>query len=242
VNDQPTDGPIDDPGGDEGPIKPEVVRGRGAAARKRRPAGDAPEPEHVPGPAAEPAGGGRYTIFRLGCMALTLLGVLELAIATPLVLDPDQARCTAARFRIDQAIDDDEDFNDVELPEGIDEADDVDCADAIDLAGQIPDEEDEEPEGTFPEPSAFRTQGLIVSALGIAHGFVGFLTLRTRSRAWRTAALGLAALGLLFPVLAIISMVLVAFVVYALAFSRDSKELFGGGGGFLRPRIPPRPS
>jgi hypothetical protein len=242
VNDKPTDGPTDEPGGDEGPITPEVVRGRGAAARKRRPAGEPPEPEHVPGAADASPSGGRYAIFHLGCMAITLLGVLELAIATPLVLDPEQARCTAARFRIDQAIDDDEDFNDVALPEGAEEADDVECADAIELAGQVPDDEDEEPEGTFPEESAFRTQGLIVSALGLAHGVVGFLTLRTRSRAWRTGALGLAALGLLFPVLAIISMVLVAFVVYALAFSRDSKELFGVGGGFLRPRMPRPPT
>jgi hypothetical protein len=175
-------------------------------------------------------------------MLLTLLGVLELGVAAPLVFDPDQAQCTAARFRIDDAIDDDEDFNDVDLPEGANEADDIACADAVELAGQVPTDEDEEADGTFPDPSAFRTQGLIVSVLGIAHGVAGFITLRTRSRAWRTAALVLAALGLLFPVLAIISMLLVAFVVYALAFSRDSKELFGVGGGFLRPRLPRQPS
>jgi hypothetical protein len=237
-----TDKPTDDTGDDEGPIKPEVVgSGRGAAARKRRPGG---EPVPVPGDAAgdvtedvPPRRGG--TIFRMGCILLVALGVMELFIASQLVLDPDEARCSAARFRIDAANDDDEDFNDVDLPEGIDDVDDLECVDAIALAGDIPSDEDDEPDGTFPEASSFRTQGLVVGALGLAHGITGFLTLRTRRRAFRTTALIFAAAGILLPVLGIISLLLLAFVVFALAFSRDAKELFGGGSGFFRPRVPP---
>lgn len=235
-----TDKPTDDAGDDEGPITPEVVRkGRGAAARKRKVGDPVPVPD---APTADgPAGRATGTIFRMGCIMLVALGALELFVASQLVLDPDQARCSAARFRIDGANDDDEDFNDVDLPEGVDDVDDLPCGDAIELAGGIPADEDDEPDGTFPEASTFRTQGLFITGLGLAHGVAGFLTLRTRRRPFRTAALVSAALGILLPVLGLISLLLLAFVVFALAFSADAKAIFGSGPGFLRPRAPRAP-
>lgn len=232
----------DQPTGDEGPIKPEVVR-RGAAARKRRPepeAGDAEaDATPTPTPTDRPVRVATGRVFRMGCVLLIAVGGLELFVASTFGLDPDEARCKAARLAIDEANDDDEEFNDVALPEGADDADDLNCSQAIDLAGQIPPEEDEEADGTFTEASAFRTQGLIFGALGIAHGVTGFLTLRTRRKAIRTAALIFAAIGILVPVLGIVSLLTLAFVVFALAFSTDAKAIFGGGSGFLRPRVPP---
>ena len=47
-------------------------------------------------------------------------------------------------------------------------------------------------------------------------------------------------MGILLPVLGIISLLALAFVVFALAFSRDAKALWGGGS-FLRPRPRPAP-
>lgn len=245
MTDHPTDGqPEGDPGEGEGPIKPEVVR-RGAAARKRRMGvegavpGDAPAP--VPGDARPGARRATGTLFRIACMLLTVVGALELFLGAQLVMDPDDARCTAARFRIDDANEDDESFNDVDLPEGAADADELGCEQAIAAAGDIPDDEDEPADGEFAAASSFRTQGMVVGALGLAHGVSGFLTLRTRNRRWRTAALVFVAIGLFLPVLGIVSLVVMAFVVFALVFSNDAKAIFGQPGGLFRPRVPRNP-
>jgi hypothetical protein len=86
-------------------------------------------------------------------------------------------------------------------------------------------------------------QGIIVTVLGLGHGLSGFFTLRTRKRLARTIALVFIGVGLLFPVLGIISMLALAFVVFALVFSADARAIFGdrGRGGLLRPRVPPAP-
>ena len=177
----------------------------------------------------------------MGCLLLTGLGVIELFFASQLVFDPDGARCTAARYEIEQANDDDESFNDVDLPEGIEDPGDIECDEAIALAGDIPDDEDEPADGTFTEASTFRTQGFLVTVLGLGHGLSGFFTLRTRKRRVRTVALVFIAFGLLLPVLGIITMIAFAFIIFALVFSADAKAIFGdvGRGGFLRPRVPP---
>jgi hypothetical protein len=171
-------------------------------------------------------------------MLLIALGAMELFVASQFVLDPVEARCRAARFQVESALDDDEEFNDPDMPEGVDEADDLDCDDAIRLAGAIPEDEDDEPDGTFPDSGTFRTQGIIITTVGLGHAVTGFLTLRTRQRWARVAALVFAAVGLLFPVLGLISLVVLAFAVFALAFSADAKAIFGPGSGFFRPRVP----
>lgn len=236
-----------DPDGDE-PITPEVVRPRGAAARKRRggdPAGgeaadlgDLSGTDSASAGGAGPAGGRPGTMVRVGAMVLIALGLMQVIIGGQWTLDPDGARCTSARVAIDTANDDDEDFNDVELPDGVDGTDDLDCDDAIALAGAIPSDEDEEADGEFTEASTFRLQGAGILVIGIAQAVSAFLVLRTRSRLARNVALGAAAAGILLPVLGIISLLGLAFVVFGLAFSRDAKAIWGGGG-FLRPR--PRP-
>jgi uncharacterized protein YqgC (DUF456 family) len=74
--------------------------------------------------------------------------------------------------------------------------------------------------------------------VGLAHAAGGFFTLRTRNKAVRTATLAGVAIGIFLPVLGIVSMLVLAFVVYALVFSNDAKSIFGQTGGFFRPRIP----
>lgn len=237
-------------GADEGPITPEVVR-RGASARKRRvggqAAGDGPAPDDSAAPTPRPVRGrATGTMFRMACLLLVGLGVLEVFLGATRVSDPAGARCDAARFSIDGANDDDEDFNDVDLPEGVEDADDddLDCEDAIALAADIPEDEDEEADGVYPGESTFRTQGLVIAGLGLAHGLAGFFTLRTRKRVVRNFALATAAVAIFLPLLGIVSLALTLFVVFGLAFSADAKAMFPpdpNRPGLFRPR-PPRPA
>lgn len=230
---------------DEGPITPEVVR-RGASNRKRRVGptdGPAPDDGPAPRPGRRPAREATGRIFRTACILLVGIGVIEVFLGATRVADPDAARCTAARFDLDAAIDDDDDFNDVDLPEGIDDPDDDDlgCAEAIALAGDIPAEEDEPADGTFPAADTFRTQGIVLTSLGLAHALASFFTLRTRKRVVRNVALATAAAGIFLPILGIVSLLVMVFVVYALAFSADAKVLFPRDPGvpsLFRPRPP----
>jgi hypothetical protein len=225
--------------GDEGPITPEVVR-RGASSRKRRPGqpGDGPAPDDSPAPSPGRPGRGQASgkVFRTACILLIGIGVIEVFLGATRVSDPDAARCTSARFDIDAAIDDDEDFNDVVLPEGVEDADDddLDCDEAIALAGDIPADEDEAADGEFAAASTFRTQGIVLTGLGLAHGLAAFFTLRTRHRTARNLALVTAAAGIFLPILGVVSLIGMLFVVYGLAFSADAKALF--------PRNPDAPS
>ena len=230
----------DGAGDGDGPITPEVVRPRGAAGRKRK-AGEPADEGRPGGPVDDlggsaPSTGGRAgTMVRIAAMLLIALGLMQLFLAGQWVLDPEGARCTAARIAIDAANEDDEDFNDVALPDDVDEVGDLPCAEAIAAAGAIPDDEDDEPEGEFTAASTFRLQGLGIGVIGIAQGVAGFLVLRTQKRVARNVALGAAAAGILLPVLGVISLVALAFVVFALGFSKDAKAIWGGGS-FMRPR------
>jgi hypothetical protein len=196
---------------------------------------------------AQPAGpfGARRatgTIFRAGCLLLVALGVIQIVmIGFPYMFSSDSVRCTGARNTIEAANDDDDDFNDVSLPEGVDEVDDIPCDEAVELAANIPEEEDEEPSGEFISAGAIRNQGIAFTAVSLAMVATGIILLRTRDRRARIAALVLCALGILVPLLQLISLVGFAFVVFALAFSSDAKAIFGQGFGFFRPR-PPRPA
>ncbi len=192
--------------------------------------------EEVPSP-GRPGRRSTGGMFRAGCLVLTAFGVLLLIQVGPAVLDPEAAQCEGARAAIDTANDDDEDFNDVELDDR--DVDDLECAEAVTLAGGIPADEDDEPDGEFVKASTIRTQSLILSALSIGLGVSGFLTLRTKARRARTFALvSCVVLLLLGPIGLIAGM----FAVYALVFSADARAIFGeprGLGGMMRPR-PPR--
>ena len=241
-----------DPDDVDGPITPEVVKGRGAAARKRRGGeptdGDAADLGDLSGSrrregARRRRAGGNRAPGDHGPDRLHGAGGPRPHAGVPrrpVGPRPRRRGCTSARLAIDTANDDDEDFNDVSLPDDVDEVDDLDCDQAIELAGAIPDEEDEEADGEFTGASTFRTQGIGIAVIGLAQAVSGLLVLRTRKRLFRNIALGAAAAGILLPVLGIVSLLALAFAVFGLAFSRDAKAIWGGGS-FLRPRPRPEP-
>jgi hypothetical protein len=230
-------------GDDEGPITPEVVR-RGAAGRKRRvipgtePDGPAPDdgPAPIPGRLGRGVPTGR--IFHMAAMLLVGVGVLELVLAVPAVYDPAAARCASARNAIEVANDNDDSFDDVDLPEAAEDADDVECDEALALAGRIPDDEDDEPAADAEygvTESAIVVQSSIFAVHGVISGIVGFLLRRRPTRMLRNGALALVAIAVLpLTQLGIIGLALIVFLVYGLGFSADAKALF--------PRHPDAPS
>ena len=154
------------------------------------------------------------SLVRIAGFVLMGLGVLLAALSGPAVFDPSGTRCTLARTLIDDANDDDEKFNDVSI-DG-DDADDVECTQAIRLAQRIRTDEDDADElEELPSDTAVRTQGTISSIIGIGQAISGFVVGRTRHRRARTFAVSFAALGLVFPLLGLISLAAMAFVIYA---------------------------
>ena len=225
-----TDKPTDDPGDDEGPIKPEVVGSRrGAAGRKRPRPGDATSATE---PDADVRPTGSRSIFRIGCIALAALGLLLAIQGGIQASDPEATQCLNARGAL--LNDADDRLDDDELDDRRDEIDDLECdqvfAEAADLEDYSP-----------PTDNAVRTLGGITIAIGVVQVVSGLMTARTRSRGWRIAALAAAVpiVALAFLTGNILLLALSGFVVYALAFSRDAKSIFGSGPGFLRPSAPP---
>jgi hypothetical protein len=225
-----TDKPTDDPGDDEGPITPEVVRrGRGAAARKRPREGD---PVPVPDPAPVEAPVRRRSMFRIGCIALAALGLMLVVQGGFQVANPESTQCLNARSALLQDADDQ--LEDEELDDRRDEIDDLGCDDAIAEADAL---EDYSP----PTDSAVRTLGAVIIIVGLVQIAAGLMTARTQSRTWRTVAVATAVPTIVLALLSanILLLALGGFVLFALMFSQDAKALFGGGSGFLRPRVPP---
>lgn len=276
---------------DDDPITPEVVDRGGASSRKRRVtgargAGDA----GAPPPGTRPVRASNGGIFRIGCMALIAIGLLGILYGGRQAVDPEGTQCSYARQSLDDANERDvEDWEHVPLPEGVEEADDLECTEAVALAGDLPDEEEDSlcgqareaieddglpdgiddagdipcdevgeltanisgfdptpPSGDFISDGQIRGFGLVVGLVGVAQAAGAFFLLRTRARRARTVALAGAALGILTGGggIAIFGMLILVFVVYALAFSADARNLFPpnpAGGGFLRPRMPKQP-
>lgn len=202
----------------------------------------APEDEPVPAEAAGTADGGSgsgratappriATLVGAGAVVLLLNGLLLALIAIPPSLDPDAARCTTARNEIEAANESDEGYDDVEL-DGRDVGD-VDCEEVVALAETIPledpadlDEGDEVDTVWIPSVGELRVQLTAILAIGLAQ-IVGGVLVLVRARRWmRNVAVAAAAVGLVFPVFGLASMLVAAFVVYALVFSRQSKELW----------------
>ncbi|QGG94616.1 hypothetical protein [Actinomarinicola tropica] len=171
------------------------------------------------------------SIVGAGAAVLLLNGLLFTLVALPPSLDIDAARCTTARTEIEAANDNDEDYDDVQLD--VDDVDDLACDDAVALAEQIPledpadvEEGDEVDTVWIPSTGELRFQLTAILAFGFAQVTGGVLVL-VRGRRWmRNVSVAAAALGLVFPVFGLASMVAAAFVVYALVFSRQSKELW----------------
>lgn len=178
-------------------------------------------------------------IIRAGCIALLVLGVLSAGLTSSSLIDPESVRCEVARSWIEDANEDDEDFNDVDT--GGRDPDDLECDEAIRLADRIREDEDNQDRMSVPSESAIRTRGGLAAVMSIGQVISGLLTARTLSRRARTAALVFSAAGILFAVLGILSLGVLLFVVYALALSPASKAIWPPQGRRRRPASDPEP-
>ena len=234
------DEPVDD--GDEAEpekVTPEVMSGDAAAAESTAPP--------IPGP-NEPVT--LYRMVRIGITALMLIGALTTLLGVTTVLNPDSVVCAAARSNIDDAID----AGDA-APESVagldhDEVDDMSCDDAVALAQGLDDD--------LIKESTARNLGIAASVVGALMVSGGVVALMTRTRRGRTIALVTAGIGLVASMaqlgLGFISLILLAFAIFGMVFSRDAKASYGdpragrpaptggaGLGGLFRPRVPPPP-
>jgi hypothetical protein len=169
----------------------------------------------------------RWTnVVGYACIGLTLMGVLLFSASVPRVIDPEQWQCTVSRAAIDDANDDDEPWNDVDL-DGAESADDLECEQAVALASSIPTEEDGDDTLAVPSPSATRNFGLVAGLLGLLQVVSGVGTAMTWSRVFRRMAITSALVALIAPVLGFLTLPLIAFVVWALTFSGTAKGIWG---------------
>jgi hypothetical protein len=178
---------------------------------------------------ATPGDGGQRPavapVIRAGCLALSMLGAVSLFLATPAIVNPDGIQCSLARTFIEDANDDGRRFNDVDT--GGREVDALSCDEALALADGIrTDEEDVDRTASVPSGSLIRNRGILSAIVAIGQGVTGFLTLTTLRRRARTAALVFVALGVVVPVLGLVSVAVLGFVIYAIAFSAPSRALW----------------
>jgi hypothetical protein len=164
------------------------------------------------------------SVIRGGCLALALTGVVSLFLTVPTIVNPGGIRCTIARSVIEDANDDGEDFNDVDT--GGREVDDLGCDEAIALAEGIRRDEDSDRTVSIPGESLIRNRGFMSALVGIGQIVSGFMTLGTLQRRYRTAALIFSLLGVVVPVLGLVTVALLGFVVYAIGFSAAARELW----------------
>ncbi|MGH2577929.1 MAG: hypothetical protein ACRDG9_09315, partial [Actinomycetota bacterium] len=126
---------------------------------------------------------------------------------------------------IEEANDDGEDFNDVET--GRREAQDLECDEALALAEGVRRSEKSDQTVNIPSEGLIRNRGFMSAIVAVGQIVTGFFTI-TLQRRWRTAALVFAALGVVVPVLGLLTVAVLGFVVYALGFSSASRETWPG--------------
>ena len=163
-------------------------------------------------------------IIRAGCVALIVVGAITVFLAVPPLFDPAGVRCSVARALLERANNDDKAFNDVDTAGK--RVEELECPTAIRLAGGIP--KDTKKHGTIAVPSAstIRLRSALTVVVGAGQAASALLTLRTLSHRARLAALIFATFGMLFPALGPISLAVLLFVLYALAFSGPSREIW----------------
>ena len=164
-------------------------------------------------------------IIRAGCITLMLLGVVSLLLAFPAIVNPAGVRCSLSRAVIEEANDDGEDFNDVET--GGREAEDLECDEAIPLAEEVRRDEKSDRTVSIPSSGLIRNRGAMSAIVALGQIVSGFFTI-TLQRKWRTAALIFTALGVVVPVLGLLTVAVLGFVVYALGFSSASRAIWPG--------------
>jgi hypothetical protein len=165
-------------------------------------------------------------VVAVASILLVLTGIVLFSLSVPRVVDPDSWVCTMSRVAVDDANDDDDAWNDVDL-DGAESADDLSCDDAIALADSIPTSEDGDETLTVSSAGATRAFGIVAALLGLVQVVGGLGTAMTRSFVYRRVAITGAIVGLIAPVLGFLSLVIIAFVIWALLFSRTAKQIWG---------------
>ena len=173
----------------------------------------------------------RWTnVVGYACIALTVMGVLLFSAAVPVVIDPGSWVCTVSRTAIDDANDDDDEWNDVDLG-GAESADELDCEEAAALATEIPTEEDGDDTLSIASPSAARNFWIVAAVLGLLQVVSAVGTAMTWKRVFRRMAITSAIVALIAPpvlaVLGFLTLILVVFIVWALTFSATAKGIWG---------------
>ena len=154
-----------------------------------------------------------------------IIGFVSVMFSLPVMLNAASARCQLSRSFIDQANTDKKDWNNVDT--GGQKAKDVPCPDAVRLAQQIPDNEKRTKKIIVPSESVLGTRNTVAAVIGAGQAASGFYLIRSLSRWSRNAAIAFSAVaGTLLPVLGILSLGVFVFVVYALALSPVSREIW----------------
>jgi hypothetical protein len=164
-------------------------------------------------------------VIRAGCITLVLIGVVSLLLAFPAIVNPGSVRCSLARSVVEEANDDGKDFNDVDT--GGREAGNVECDEALVLAEGVRRNEKSDKTVNIPSAGLIRNRGFMSAIVAVGQMVTGFFTISLQRR-WRTAALIFAVLGVVVPVLGLLSVAVLGFVVYALGFSSASREVWPG--------------
>ena len=164
-------------------------------------------------------------LVRAGCLALVVLGVVSALLSLPSLFSTGSVRCSIAEQMVDDANDDDEDWNDVDLGEA-DDVEDLSCGQAIAAAEGILVREDGDDFEEVPSEGAIRFRGVTALIVGFGQAAAGLATLRTGRREVRNVAVAFGALGLIFAVLGIVSLIVLTFAVYALAFSAAAQKIW----------------
>jgi hypothetical protein len=164
-------------------------------------------------------------VIRGACLLLMVVGLASVTFSLPVVVDPAAARCHLSRTWIDQANTDEKVWNNVDI--GGRKPKDLPCDEALRVADGIRvKEKDESKTATVPSDSALRIQNVMAVIMGGGQAVAGFFVLRRLNRQARSLALGFSGAGIILQVLGVISLAVFAFVVYALAFSPPSREIW----------------
>lgn len=192
---------------------------------ERDDAPDDDDPDSDPEAVAAPRRGRWGNAVGAGSVALITVGILLIAAHVPVVQDPDGWLCSGARGAIERANDDDEDYNDVDLGDA-GSVDDLDCDEALALAGTIRVDADSDDTLSITSSSAARTIGIVGVLIGLVLVAGGVGTVSTHNRWFRRAGLIGAVVALPFVGL-LIGPLLVGFVIWSLYFSARARAIWG---------------
>ncbi len=163
-------------------------------------------------------------IIRAACILLVVVGVLSVVLSFPTVISPSGARCQLSRSWLDEVNTDDKEWNNVDTGGTV--AKDLSCAEAIRLADQIPLKEKSDKTASVPGETALRIQAAMAVLMSAGQAIAGVILMRRLSRQARNVAIAFSAVGIILRILGVISIGVFVVVVYALAFSPVSRQIW----------------